>query len=76
MLQFVLRVLVPPLLDRLFLARHEDDQGEDLSRAEQEEAESVMPTGPCSSYHQELFTSRLQSFREAREATVKGGRYV
>ncbi|CAL1165710.1 unnamed protein product [Cladocopium goreaui] len=58
MMQFILRVL--------------DDHGEELRRAEEAEAANNFADGPCSAYHQQLFLSRLQGFRNARDATVKG----
>ncbi|CAJ1380766.1 unnamed protein product [Effrenium voratum] len=60
MLQFVLRVM--------------EDQGEDLKRAEDQEAAGFLEDDGsiCSEYHAQLFSSRLRGFREARQATAKG----
>ncbi|CAE7218754.1 unnamed protein product [Symbiodinium natans] len=59
MLQFIVRVL--------------DDQGRDLQAAEEEEAAGLWDDGSaCAKYHVQLFSSRLQGSRAAREATAKG----
>eukprot|EP00439_Symbiodinium_sp_Y106_P038520 s1073_g4.t1 len=60
MLQFIIRVL--------------DDQGRDLQAAEAEEAAGLFHDdgSPCSKYQVQLFHSRLQGSRAAREATAKG----
>ncbi|CAE7345054.1 unnamed protein product [Symbiodinium sp. CCMP2592] len=60
MLQFIIRVL--------------DDQGRDLQAAEEEEAAGLFHDdgSPCSKYQVQLFHSRLQGSRAAREATAKG----
>lgn len=60
MLQFIIRVL--------------DDQGRDLQAAEEEEAAGLFHDdgSVCSKYQVQLFHSRLQGSRAAREATAKG----